>query len=62
MRLRTVIRTNIHRIGTEVDMVTRSLIGETTKNMRNMNTTGTTRTTTKPRARKVPQIKSELLL
>ena len=51
-----VIRTNIHRIGTEVDMVTRSLIGETTKNMRNMgntNTTGTTRTTTKPRARKV---------
>lgn len=59
MRLRMVIRTNIHRIGTEVDMVTRSLIGEVTKNMRNTrntnttNITGTTRTTIKPKARKV---------
>src|SRR6266478_7610582 len=57
-----VIRTNTQRIGTEVvDMVTRNLFGETTRNMRNMNAAGTMRTTTRPMVRKGPQIKIRTL-
>jgi hypothetical protein len=57
-----VIRTNTQRIGTEVvDMVTRNLFGETTRNMRNMNAAGTMRTTTRPMVRKGLQIKIRTL-